>query len=148
VPRGSRACPNTAPDAGRREHLVAGEHVEVRSRAPGRRRACARPPARRRRSTSAPWRCAISIISRAGVIVPSAFDTCGNATELVRGSEQPLVLLRGSRRRVVDRRDAQPRALLGAQHLPRNDVRVVLEVGDDDLVAARRCGGPSSARSG
>ena len=36
---------------------------------------------------------------------------------------------------IVDRGDAQARALLGAELLPRNDVGVVLEPGDDDLVA-------------
>jgi hypothetical protein len=35
-------------------------------------------------STVAPQRWAIAIISRAGVIVPSAFDTWVNATSLVR----------------------------------------------------------------
>ena len=35
-------------------------------------------------SAVAPQRCAIAIISRAGVIVPSAFDTCVNATSFVR----------------------------------------------------------------
>src|SRR3712207_1433500 len=36
---------------------------------------------------------------------------------------------------VVHRDDAQPRALLLAEHLPRHEVRVVLHLGDHDLVA-------------
>jgi hypothetical protein len=35
---------------------------------------------------------------------------------------------------VVDRSNAQPRALFRAQHLPGNDVGVMLQPGDDDLV--------------
>ena len=79
-------------------------------------------------STRAPWRCAISTISRAGVIVPSAFDTCVNDDELRPRAEQLLVLLEDHLAAIVDRRDAQRRALLGAQLLPRHDVRVVLEL--------------------
>src|SRR5262249_41750130 len=50
-------------------------------------------------------------------------------------SEELLVLLEDDLAAVVDRGDAEARALLGAEELPRDDVRVVLEPGDDDLVA-------------
>jgi hypothetical protein len=36
-------------------------------------------------STRAPWRCAVATIACAGVMVPSAFETCGSATSFVRG---------------------------------------------------------------
>jgi hypothetical protein len=41
---------------------------------------------------------------------------------------------RGHLPRIVHRSNAQPRALLGAQHLPRNNVRMVLQPGNDDLI--------------
>ena len=86
-------------------------------------------------STRAPWRWAISTISRAGVTVPSAFETWVKDTMRVRGPEQLFVFFEDHLAAIVDRRDAQPRALLRAQLLPRHDVGVVLEPGDDDLVA-------------
>ena len=49
--------------------------------------------------------------------------------------EQGVVGLLDDLAAVIDRRHAQDRALLLAQHLPRHDVRVVLKVGHDDLVA-------------
>ena len=67
--------------------------------------------------------------------MPSAFETCVNATSLVRGPSSFSYSSRMTCAAIVDRRDAQPRARLGAQLLPRHDVRVVLEVGEDDLVA-------------
>ena len=51
------------------------------------------------------------------------------------GSEELLVLVEQDVAVVVDRGDAQPRARLEAELLPRHDVGVVLEPGDDDLVA-------------
>ena len=100
-------------------------------------------------STRAPWRCAIAIISRAGVTVPSAFETCVSATMRVRGPSSFSYSSSSIVAAVVDRRDAQLGALLGAELLPRHDVGVVLELGDDDLVAlAARCAGPSFARRG
>ena len=50
-------------------------------------------------------------------------------------AEQLLIFVEQHVAAIVDRRDAQLGALLGAQHLPRHDVGVVLEVGDDHLVA-------------
>ena len=49
--------------------------------------------------------------------------------------EQLLVFVEQHVAAVVDRRDAELCALLGAQHLPRHDVGVVLEMGDHHLVA-------------
>ena len=48
--------------------------------------------------------------------------------------QQLLVLVEQHLPVVVDRRDADLRALLGGQQLPRHDVRVVLEPGEHDLV--------------
>jgi hypothetical protein len=59
----------------------------------------------------------------------------GERNELRARVEQLLVLVERELARVVDRHYAELRALLLAQHLPRHDVRVVLQVGEDDLVA-------------
>ena len=50
-------------------------------------------------------------------------------------TEELLVLLEDDLPAVVDRRDAQVRTLLGAEHLPRYDVGVVLQPGEHHLVA-------------
>ena len=82
-------------------------------------------------------------------MVPSALETWVNETSLVRGLEQLLVLVEQDLAAVVDRHDAQHRALFGSELLPGNDVGVMLEPGDDDLVArADVARGPSSARPG
>ena len=49
--------------------------------------------------------------------------------------EELLVLVDQQFAGIVDRHDADLRALLFGQHLPRHDVRVVLERGQDDFVA-------------
>ena len=49
-------------------------------------------------------------------------------------SEQLLVLVQDHLSVIVNRRDAEACALLGRKQLPRDDVRVVLEPGDDNLV--------------
>ncbi len=79
---------------------------------------------RHRRSSRAP-----------ATMVPSAFETCVNDDEPRPRAEQLLVLLEDDLAAIVDRRDPQARALLGAELLPGDDVGVVLEPGDDDLVA-------------
>ena len=62
--------------------------------------------------------------------MPSAFDTCVTATIRVRSFEQPLVLVEPQLAGIGHRDDAQPCALLLAEHLPRHDVRVMLHLGD------------------
>ena len=60
--------------------------------------------------------------------MPSAFETWPTATIFVRGVEQLLELVEdqlAARRSIGD--DAQRRALLLAEHLPGDDVRVVLD---------------------
>ncbi len=86
-------------------------------------------------STRAPWRCAIAVISRTGVTVPSALETCVIETMRVLRIEQLFIFLENDLAAIVDRRDAQPGAGLGAEHLPGHDIGVMLEPGDDDLVA-------------
>ncbi len=49
--------------------------------------------------------------------------------------QQTVVLIDQQLARIVHRNHAQARALLFAQHLPGNDVRVMLHRRDDDLVA-------------
>ena len=51
-------------------------------RSPPRRPAAAAPPARRRSATPPPRRGSRAVISATGLIVPSTFDTCANATSL------------------------------------------------------------------
>ena len=67
--------------------------------------------------------------------MPSAFETCATATIFVRGPSSFSNSSSSSSPRVVDRRDAQPRALFFAQHLPGHDVGVVLHGGDEHFVA-------------
>ena len=55
--------------------------------------------------------------------------------ELRALGEELLVVVDEQFAAIVDGHDLQLRALLLAEHLPRHDVRVVLEVRDDDLVA-------------
>src|SRR5881394_851772 len=49
--------------------------------------------------------------------------------------EQRLVLIHQQLAGIIDWNHAQPGALLFAEHLPRDDVRVVLHGRDDDLIA-------------
>ena len=73
-----------------------------------------------------------------GTIVPSALETCASASNLVRGPisvvERRKVDFAGLR----DRDDLERGARLLAQQLPRHDVRVMLERGDQDLIAGRK----------
>ena len=50
------------------------------------------------------------------------------------GSEQLFILGQKNLPGVVDGRNAQPGALFRAEHLPGNDVGVMLQPGDDDLI--------------
>ena len=61
-------------------------------------------------------------------------------------AEQLLVLVEHDLAVVVHRRDAQPGALLGAELLPRHDVGVMLEPGDDDLVVLADVAAPPRLR--
>src|SRR5208282_5781188 len=85
-------------------------------------------------SASAPWRCAAAIISRAGVTVPRAFETCDSTTMRVRGPSS-FVFVEQDVAVVVDRSDAEPRPRFEAELLPWHNIGVVLEPGDHDLVA-------------
>ena len=68
-------------------------------------------------------------------MVPSAFETWDTETIRVRGESSRSKASQVDLARVVDGRDPQRRALLLAEHLPGHDVRVVLEAGDQHLVA-------------
>src|SRR5215212_674090 len=59
---------------------------------------------------------------------PAGRPSCGARVE------EPLILSDIELAAVVDRDNADPRALLLRQHLPRHDVRVMLERGEYDLV--------------
>jgi len=50
------------------------------------------------------------------------------------GAQQLLVLVQQDLSAVIDRNDAQPRSLLRRQHLPWNDIGVVLDPANDDFV--------------
>src|SRR5581483_7617354 len=60
--------------------------------------------------------------------VSDSDDLCARANQFLELVQQQLAL-------IVDRDDAQLRALLLAQNLPGNDVRVVLHRADEHLVA-------------
>ena len=123
-------------DAGRREHLVPGERSRSRSRAPGRRPACARRPARRRRSTRAPCRCAICDHLARGHDRPERVRDLGERDDPRPRAEQRLVLLEDRPGRASSTGATRRRApFSAAELLPGDDVGVVLEPGDDDLVA-------------
>ncbi len=51
------------------------------------------------------------------------------------GTEQLVIFVEQDLSGVVHGGDAQARASFGAEHLPGNDVGVVLEPGDDDFIA-------------
>ena len=127
-------------DAGRREQLVPGEGVEIASRAPARRRPCAAPPGRRRAESRCRAPAPLAISRSTGSTVPRAFETCAHARIRVRAFISASTASACDFAARVDRRDDELRAGLLRSHLPRHDVRVMLEVGDQDLVAgdARR----------
>ena len=79
-------------------------------------------------STLAPARCAASITSPTGTIVPSTLETCATATRRVRSLSRSCVCVEEQLTVVVDRDDLQLRAGLLGQLLPRHDVGVMLEV--------------------
>ena len=58
-----------------------------------------------------------------------------NATSFGAAIQQLAELVEQQRAAIVDRRDAKLGALGEAELLPGHDVGVVLEIGDDDLVA-------------
>ena len=84
----------------------------------------------------APCSCAQAASCSTGLIVPSEFETSPVATTLIAALARELVErveleLAG----VVDRDVAEARARLARDELPRDEVRVVLELGDHDDVA-------------
>ena len=66
--------------------------------------------------------------------MPSALETWLAADQLGARAQQLLELVQQQVARVVDRSHLEDRAGLLRNQLPRNDIRVMLEVGDDDLV--------------
>ena len=86
-------------------------------------------------STGIPRACAFSTIAAIGLIVPSEFDTWTTATIFVRSVRRPSTQIHPQLAFVGDRNHLELRALLLADELPRDDVRVVLHLGDEHLVA-------------
>ena len=78
---------------------------------------------------------AAAISRRTGNTVPSALDTWAKASRRVRGAHQGLDRLGMHLAARIHRRDHELRAGLLAQHLPGHDVGVVLEIGDEHLIA-------------
>ena len=123
-------------DTGWPEHLVPGENIKVASiEAASSVRMCVKQPARHPEA------------------IPSAPITVRHLDHLLRLSDGPK-RIRNLRKRnepcarpqellifvehhlpaIIDRRHAQPRAFFRAEHLPWNDVGVMLEPSDDDLI--------------
>ena len=121
-------------DAGRREHLVAGEDVEI-----GVERL--HVDRHMRHGLGAVDQHARAVAMRHLDHLARRSDRAERIGDLGERDdarpriEQLLVFVEQHVAAVVDRRDAELGALLGAQHLPRHDVGVVLEMGDDHLVA-------------
>ena len=121
-----------------------------RRRAPARRPSGAAPTARRRGRRSPPCACAHAASFSTGLIVPSEFETwfvattltfpCAAISSSVERSSSPC-----SSSGII----ASSRAGLACDVLPRHEVRVVLELGDDDEVArAEVRHAPTSTRRG
>ena len=68
-------------------------------------------------------------------MVPSEFETWTTATILVRSVRRLVEQIHPQLARVGDRNHLELRALLLADELPRDDVRVVLHLGDEHFVA-------------
>ena len=121
-------------DAGRREHLVAGEDEEVAVE----RLHVDRHVRDRLRAVDDDDG---AVAMRDGDHLRDRRDRAervrhlGERDEARPRREQLLVLLEDDLPGVVDRRDPQLGALLGGELLPGHDVGVVLEMRDDDLVA-------------
>ena len=118
-----------------------------RSRAPGRR--SARWGAAWAASTTmiAPCSCAQAAIRSTGLIVPSEFETRPVATTLIppsrsEGVERVELELAA----IVDRDVPEARAGAARDVLPRNEVRMMLQLGDDDDVAGAEVVEPPRVR--
>ena len=70
---------------------------------------------------------------------PECIGDLGGGNQFRARAEQLLELRHQQIARVVHRRHAQHRTGLLGKQLPGHDVRVVLQMGDDDLVAWPRC---------
>ena len=97
-------------------------------------------------STFAPTARAAATNASTGTTVPSAFETWATAMSFVRSLSRSGKVVQADLAGIVDRHHPQPGADLVSQQLPRNDVGVVLEVGDDDLVARADVGPPPGLR--
>ena len=98
-------------------------------------------------SDTAPAARARAAISATGMIVPSTFETWVNATmPHVAARELRVELLQRELAALVDLQVAQLRAALAAEHLPGDDVRVVLHLRDQHRVAGPTFARPSRSR--
>ena len=80
---------------------------------------------------------------------PERVRDVGERDELRLEPEQDLEDVEAEEAVVGDRDELEVAVLLLDEELPRDEVRVVLHLGQDDRVAARRCsGGPTSRRRG
>ena len=86
-------------------------------------------------STRAPAAWAISTISATGLIVPSVFETWVNATSFGLQAQQHLEDVEAEDAVVRDRDELEVAVSLLDQDLPRDEVGVVLHLGQDDRVA-------------
>ena len=123
-------------DAGGAECLVAGPGVEVGAELVGASTGIWGTAWAASTSVTAPAARARSTISRTGLIVPSTFETCATATSFTRPSASTESSSSSDSSPCSSTAQvAQPRAALLAEELPGDDVRVVLHLGDEHLVA-------------
>ncbi len=87
-------------------------------------------------STTAPRACASRVISRTGSTVPSAFETCAQATMRVRSFMCAATFVDVDDAATIHGHGLDDGAGLLRDELPGHDVRVVFERGEQDLVAA------------
>ncbi len=133
MPLSTSRLPYTRADTGRPEDLVAREHVPVAIQR-------LHVHAHVRHGLRAVHQHARAVAMRDFDHLPGRRDGAERVGHLREGdqprarTEQLLILVQQHLTVIVDRRDAQPRPGLGAQLLPRHDVGVMLQPGDDDLV--------------
>ena len=122
-------------DARRAEHLVSREGIEIAAELLHVRPCMCGTACAPSMSVVMPRALAAAISLRTGRIVPRALDTWAKANRRVRGAHQSLDCLGVHLAARIHGRHHELRAGLLAQHLPGHDVRVMLEMGNEHLIA-------------
>ena len=121
-------------DAGRAEHLVAGQHVEIGAERLHVDRHVTHGLGAVDQHTRAVAMRHLDHVAR-GRDGAERVGDMGEGDDARLRIEQRLVFVEQDVAAIVDRGDAERGALRVAEHLPRHDIRVMFEIGDDHLVA-------------